>query len=361
MKKIIESYKDVIIQISTPESNGTGFYLADENLIVTNHHVVKGHAEVMVSGKKMPKYMSAVLFNDWLQDLAFLEVPEELVLPKVELEETTEVRQGEQVVAIGHPFGLKFTATQGIVSKAKRLHKDINYIQIDAAINPGNSGGPLVNQEGKVVGVNTFIIAGGDNLGFALPTKRLRESLEDYKEHFGKVALRCHNCSNIVLEENVENDYCPYCGAKVSFSKKNHGDPVGTAKLIEELLLELGKKVRLARRGANMWEVEHGSATIKISYSDQTGMIIGDAYLVKLPKKNIGNIYQYLLEQNYQLKRMTFSISQRDVLLSVIFYDKYFNKNIGKEVFSNLFEKADYFDDILVDNYGAKWIKKEED
>ena len=87
-------------------------------------------------------------------------------------------KDGEVVVAIGHPFGLNYTATQGVISKVDRIRDGVKYIQIDAAINPGNSGGPLVNKEGEVIGINSFIIRGGDNLGFALPVSYLKEALD---------------------------------------------------------------------------------------------------------------------------------------------------------------------------------------
>ena len=89
------------------------------------------------------------------------------------------------MVAIGHPYGLNYTATQGVISKVDRIREGLKFIQIDAAINPGNSGGPLVNSNGEVIGVNSFIIRGGDNLGFALPVNYLKEALKLYLPNKG--------------------------------------------------------------------------------------------------------------------------------------------------------------------------------
>src|SRR5690606_23146001 len=177
-------------------------------------------------------------------------------------------------------------------------------IQIDAAINPGNSGGPLVNQKGEVIGVNTFIIKGGDNLGFALPVSYLKIALDLYAPYKGSPATRCPNCNFLVLSSNIESEkYCPSCGTEVALPKIAiiPYSPTGTAKIIEEILEELGKDIRLARDGNNKWEVREGSAKIRISYSTDNFFISGDAFLCHLPveSKQIKSLYKFLLMQNY--------------------------------------------------------------
>ncbi len=361
MKEIIEKYRDVVVQISTPKSNGTGFYVKDVDLIVTNHHVVKESAEVVITGRKIEQAIVPVLFKDPAYDLAFLKLPDGVELPTVPLAETNNLREGSTVVAIGHPYGFNYTATQGIVSKVKRPYKNIDYIQLDAALNPGNSGGPLVNNEGEIVGVNTWIVAMAQNLGFALPTSYLCESLEDYGKYRDQRAVRCSSCSNIVTKKEAEGEgYCPHCGAEIAFKQEEQFQPVGAAKLVEDVLEQLGRAVHLARRGPNNWEIKEGSAIIKLSYSDATGFIVGDAHLCRLPKTKIKDLYQYLLEQNNDLEGVTFSVNQQNIILSFIIYDRYFSPETAKRVFIDLFEKADHYDDILVDEYGALWIDKED-
>jgi serine protease Do len=250
---------------------------------------------------------------------------------------------------------LKFTATEGIVSKAKRLHNGLNYIQIDAAINPGNSGGPLVNNNGEVIGINTFIIAGGNNLGFALPNEYLIESLNEYKEHFGEMAVRCSSCMNIVTQQNIDGEYCPFCGTKVVLpllKKDEEYKPVGVSAIIENILTELGKDVKLARRGQYGWEVKEDSATIKINYNEN-GFIVGDAYISRLPKVNIGALYEFLLKENYNTEGILFCVSNQDIILSSLIFEQYLTFDTGKTIFNNLFKKADYYDDFLIQNYGC--------
>jgi serine protease Do len=355
-QKIIDSFQHVIIQIATPHGTGTGFYVKDENLIITNDHVVKGSSEAVISGRSFPKQTAPVFFNDPKYDLAFIRVPEGVELPDIHLAHNHPVKDGDAVIAIGHPYGLNYTATEGIVSKAKRLQRGINYIQIDAAINPGNSGGPLVNMDAEVVGVNTFIIAGGDNLGFALPVEYLAEDLTGYKEYFGKYVLKCPSCGYYVTAENIDGEYCPNCGTKLEFpSLKKEGEykPTGAAAVIETILEQLGKNVKLARRGPYSWEVEEGSAKIFINYN-QDGFIVCDSMLCTLPKTNIGPMYEFLLRENYNLEGMMFSVNNQDVILSTFIYDQYLTYETGLETLKELFANADKYDGTLIDKYGAQ-------
>jgi len=364
MQKTIDLYKNVIIQISTATGSGTGFYLKDYNLIVTNEHVVSGSAEVVIDGRQIEKSMTSVFYTDTLHDLAFLKVPDGANLPEIKLSENPKLSEGDQVMAIGHPYGLKYTATQGIVSNTSRLMKSLNYIQVDAAINPGNSGGPLVNKVGEVIGVNTAKIAEGDNLGFSLPAHYLKVALDEYLEFKGQGVTRCSSCSNLVTQTNIDGEYCPHCGAKVKLPesfKEEDNEPVGVALHVEKLIGELGKDLRLSRKGKNNWEVEQGSATIRINYNENSGFIVGDAHLCRLPKQGIDKIYEYLLRENYKMKNLLFSTYQQNIVLSFLIYDKYFNIETGKKVMENLLKKADYYDNILVEQYGALWIKKEDD
>lgn len=356
MKKVIDRYRDVIIQIATPTSLGTGFYLKAPNLIVTNDHVVAGNREVVIKGRLFPKILAKVIYSDPKLDLAFLEMPPGLELPEVELDTEEEVVEGEPILAIGHPFGLKFTTTLGIISNVSHEINDVQYYLNDAALNPGNSGGPLVNKEGKVIGVNTFIIRDGKDTGFTLPSRYLSETITDFGSYSGHTGTRCRSCSNIVYEGNTDGNYCPHCGSLISLpSQVEEYEPIGIAATVESMLLEAGHDVRLSRRGSDTWEIRQGSARIFIAYHEKTGLITGDAYLCTLPQENIGPIYEFLLRQNYDLEGLTFSVKEQDIILSLLIFDRYLNVETGLLLLKNLFEKADHFDNILVETYGAKW------
>ena len=356
MKKVIDLYKNVILQIATPYSTGgTGFYLKKENLIITNEHVVRDNRDVVIEGALIKKQLSRVVFVDPVNDLAFLEIGEN-EMPGVDLDDAFDVNVGDQIIAIGHPFRLKFTATSGIISNSNHLISEIRYLQHDAALNPGNSGGPLVNRSGKIIGVNTFIVQDGQNIGFSLPVKGLKKTLEEFKAIGRNDSTRCTSCLNIIFKDTVENGYCSFCGAKAILPTSIESyTAVGIPKTIERLLEKTGHDIRLARSGPNNWEIQHGSAKVNISYYEKSGLIIGDGYLCQLPKDNIKPLYEYLLKQNYTIEGLTFSVKGNDIVLSLLIYDRYLNDDTGMSLLKYFFEMADHYDNILVEQYGAQW------
>ncbi len=363
MKAIIERYRDIIIQIATPYSTGTGFLLLQEGLIVTNNHIVQDNRDAVVLGEQLPKQLARIVYADPKYDLAFLEVgPAVPPAGMPELGDEERLSEGDIVVSIGHPFGLQFSVTQGVVSNTRREVEGVRYLQHDAALNPGNSGGPLINREGKIVGVNTLGMEQGDNIGFSLPVSYLKQALSDFKATEGDIKVRCDSCTNVVSERQAEQgDYCPHCGAQLYLpSKAEVYEPVGVAERIEQLLREIGQDVRLSRRGPNNWEIVEGSARIAITYHEDTGLIMGDAYLCSLPTTNIKPIYEFLLQQNFEIEGLSFSIKEQDIVLSLLIFDRYLNLSTGMKLFRHLFERADYYDNILVEEYGALWKEEEE-
>jgi len=355
--EVIEKFKDVVVSIATPNGAGTGFYLKNEGIIITNFHVISGVKEVIISGVNKEKVLAKVLYSDPMYDLAFIEA-NDVNISGVELTGSN-VNEGEQIIAIGHPYGLKYTVTQGIVSKAERLHNNINYIQLDAAINPGNSGGPSINENGEIVGVNTFIIAGGNNLGFALPVSYLKEAITEFKNLKEQVSIRCHSCSTVLLEADIEGKYCNNCGAKLDYVVDKPYKPVGIAEMLEEIIIKNGKNIKLARIGKNRWEIEEGSAKIYITYENTTGFVYSDAHLCMLPKQNVAELFEYLLKENFELEDVYFSVANKEIVMSVLVYDQYLTIESGTRMLNNLLKYADKYDDILVDEYGCMWKEEE--
>jgi serine protease Do len=356
MNTFIDNYKKIVVQIATPYSTGTGFYLKKYGLIVTNEHVVRDNRTVAIDGQAFPKQMAQVIFIDSHYDLAFLQVADAPKAEGIELGTDDPINEGDLVVAVGHPFGLKHSATQGIVSNLNHLFNDINYIQHDAALNPGNSGGPLVNEHGRVVGVNTFIVRDGTNIGFSLPVNYLAQTLNAFVAGKGQSSegLRCASCANLIFADAIGQGYCPYCGAKAQLpSQADEYEPTGTVKTIENLLEKIGTNVPLARRGPNSWAVQRGSAHVGLTYHEQTGLIAGDSSLCLLPQKNIAPLYKFLLKQNYHTKGLSLSVVGQEIVLSLVMYDRYFNEETGTELLSRLFDKADHYDTVLINEYGA--------
>ncbi|HET8883995.1 MAG TPA: trypsin-like peptidase domain-containing protein, partial [Candidatus Saccharimonadales bacterium] len=165
---------------STAEGAGTGFIVSQNGHIMTNKHVIKDVDTVSVVLADGTTYNDVqVLGTDPLNDIAFLKIPDVDNLPVAELGNSTSIRVGQKVVAIGNSLGqYQNTVTSGIISGTGRpvvaqagdsVETLTDLIQTDAAINPGNSGGPLLNLQGQVIGINTAIVADAQGIGFAIP------------------------------------------------------------------------------------------------------------------------------------------------------------------------------------------------
>jgi serine protease Do len=357
---ILETYIENIIQIMTPYGTGSGFILG--NLIITNSHVVAGLKEVVISAKKIKRIIAPVIYDDPYFDLAFIEL-ESLIHPKTILQLSSNVvSDGDTTIAIGHPYGLNYTATEGIVSRASRLQDDLEYIQIDAAINPGNSGGPLLNENGEVIGVNTFIIENANNLGFALPYFYVQEALDAFLVLKKKNIIKCTSCKNLVEEVLIKNDYCYECGVKIETAKlrRKGYKPTGPTKLLEDILSSLDVDVDLSRRSQSSWRIDHGTARIEINYYEN-GIIIGDSKLCGIPSKNIEKLYDFLLQENAKLSYLQFSINENSIYLSYLIVDSSLTLNEGKTAINRLMEYSNKYDDILIQQYSAIKQKRDEE
>jgi len=174
---IIDKSIKSIVNIRTDVAQGTGFIISPDGYIVTNAHVLSGarEAEAITSDYEI-KELSLIGYNLTL-DLALLKISGNH--DYLELENSDNVRVGEKVIAIGNPLGLSFSVSEGIVSGIHRLGMNgiPAYIQTDASLNPGNSGGPLINTNGKVIGINNFK-ARAENIGFALESNYIKEGIK---------------------------------------------------------------------------------------------------------------------------------------------------------------------------------------
>ncbi len=166
-------------------SLGSGVVVDASGLIVTNNHVIEGMSEVKVSFADKREVEAEILLRDPRTDLAVLKVKEAKDVVAIDLADSDQVQVGDIVLAIGNPFGVGQTVTQGIVSALARTQVGVgdaqSFIQTDAAINPGNSGGALVDMQGRVIGINTAIFSrsgGSHGIGFAIPSAMVRVVVE---------------------------------------------------------------------------------------------------------------------------------------------------------------------------------------
>ncbi|MEJ2695176.1 MAG: DegQ family serine endoprotease [Candidatus Sulfobium sp.] len=172
------------------KSLGSGFIIDSDGFILTNNHVVAGAQEIKVKLADGREYKAKVVGRDPKTDLALIKISSMFKnLPTLPLGNSDKMKVGDWVLAIGNPFGLGHTVTQGIISATGRVIGSgpyDNFLQTDAPINPGNSGGPLVNLEGQVIGINSAIIASGQGIGFAIPSNMAKQIVSQLKTK-GKV------------------------------------------------------------------------------------------------------------------------------------------------------------------------------
>jgi serine protease Do len=214
---------------------GSGVLVDASGLVVTNEHVIVHASNIRVLMADEREYPATLIGADSDSDLAVLRVDTKTPLPYLPLPKTDDIMIGETVVAIGNPYGLSHTVTVGVVSAIGRTIQasDIVYhdfIQTDASINPGNSGGPLINVEGRLIGINTAIHAQGEGIGFAIPVHRVR-NIVDQIVHHGHVQPSWIGVQLQQLTPELAFHFGTSPGAGVLINGVDEGSPAAKAGL----------------------------------------------------------------------------------------------------------------------------------
>ena len=166
---------------------GSGLIINSQGYIITNYHVIENSENLLVRLPDNRDHFAKVIGVDPKTDLAVLKIFSLRTLPQPEFGSSRDVKVGQWVMAIGNPYGLQGTVTVGVISGIGRTDLGIaayeNFLQTDASINPGNSGGPLVNLEGKIIGLNTTVAAIGSGVGFAIPIEMALQVAEELIEN----------------------------------------------------------------------------------------------------------------------------------------------------------------------------------
>ena len=277
MADVIESSGQSVVLIGLDEGGwGSGFIVDSEGWVVTNAHVVGGTDSVTVVFADVSKTRGRVVGRDDFYDLAVVKIANTR-FPELKLDNSSQVRIGQQVVAMGFPSrgaSVQFSAADGIVSATSPEDNPVipcgytvEYIQTNAAINPGNSGGPLINLEGKVVGVNTWrpeIGSDGrrvEGIGYAVSSNELRDSLPLLKDGYQGVCDTVNVSASTFHEISVravEGGSLEYYFHVVEGSGENvditfvHLDPYGRAVAFEERV----------KRGEGTLELAEGTYTL---------------------------------------------------------------------------------------------------
>jgi Do/DeqQ family serine protease len=211
----------------TAQSLGSGVIVDPSGLIVTNHHVIEGMTDVKVALSDHREFEAEIVLRDPRTDLAVLKIKSGETFPMLELGDSDAIEVGDFVIAIGNPFGVGQTVTQGIISALARTQAGISdygfFIQTDAAINPGNSGGALVDLNGRLVGINSAIYSrsgGSMGIGFAIPVNMVKGVVAAAKGG-GKAVKR------------------PWLGASLQNVSKDIADSIGLDRPVGALVASL--------------------------------------------------------------------------------------------------------------------------
>lgn len=257
---------------------GSGVIITEEGHIVTNHHVVAGVDEILVTTHDGSQYPAEWVGSEPNVDVAVLKIkaPEGATLPKFRplgFGDSEKVRVGEMVMAVGNPFGLSESVTRGIISAKQRELSDAanEYFQVDAVINPGNSGGPLVNARGEIIGINVAIFTGQQNvqvwqgIGLAIPANEVREVFEAIV--LGRPLIRGYFGLEL---ENISRNYALAVGLRslngAVITSVVEGSPAEAAGLLPgDVITKLDSKA--------MQSAEDALSRIRLMKSDETAKV----------------------------------------------------------------------------------------
>ncbi len=251
-------------------SLGSGVIVSRDGIVVTNTHVVKvgGTAEIKVALPDRREFDAKVILQDEKSDIAVLRIQGEGPFPFLEFEDSDSIEVGDQVLAIGNPFGIGQTVTSGIISALARTEVTKSgaqmFIQTDAAINPGNSGGALIDMTGKVVGINTAIFTrsgGSHGVGFAIPSNLVRLYVE-----------------SAVSGRKLER---PWLGARLEGVNRELAEALGLDRVAGALVSSVSNKGPAAQAG-----LEAGDVIVKV---DGYEVVDERAVAYRLMTKGIGN------------------------------------------------------------------------
>ena len=348
-----EELKQAVFKINTASGSGSGFYLKQQNIFVTNYHVIEGNHQVSVENQMQDRYLAKISYVNPDADLAFLTCETYTPSTNIPFDSVQEVHSRDQVFVLGFPFGMPFTITEGIVSNEKQLLDGKNYIQTDAAVNPGNSGGPVLNASGLLVGVTTAKFTEADNVGFAIPAKVVKEELDVFEKKAPNTgyALKCSSCKSLIYEKT---DYCPNCGANINDKIFDDKEISRLSKFVENAIQEMGFNPILARSGNEYWEFHSGTALVRI-FVYNSNYLYATSPINNLPAANLEVLLKYLLSNPVSPYQLGISNNQIYLSYRVAVADIFSKKgNEIKQNLSNLMLKADELDDYLVSEFGCE-------
>lgn len=297
-----------VVGIRASGGKGSGFIATPSGLVVTNAHVVGYDEAVVIRNYEGTESHARVVKVDTKRDIAFLapDAPPGTPLP---LADSRQASVGMPVYAVGHPLGLSFTVTQGVISATGRRFQpwdEVEYLQTDAAINPGNSGGPLLSPEGRVLGVNTLVRKDGQNLGFAVPLASFFEELRGLAAvqlsalPRGAPGYACDACDAVLSAQDAR---CPSCGAQ-AFLAPTRGSESATGlksrQAIRQVLKHLGYVPEQHIAGEGSYLIAHAGREVWVELANDSDFVSFSSYLGRVPRAGHEGLLRFLLTLNDQ-------------------------------------------------------------
>jgi serine protease Do len=242
---------------------GSGFVIKENGTVITNNHVIQNAEGIFVRFTDGKEYEAKLIGTDPVSDIAVLKIQSDKKFPAVNFANSDEAKVGDWVIAIGNPFGLGGTVTQGIVSAINRdinMGRYDNFIQTDASINQGNSGGPLFNMDGEVLGINTAIFSnsgGSVGIGFAIPSN-FAKNVIDQLIKFGETKRG-------------------WLGVRIQTVTKEIADSLGLKEAIGALITDINKGSPADKAGLNSGDIIIEFNGKKVKTTRDLQRLVGEA------------------------------------------------------------------------------------
>ena len=278
-------------QSGTTTSLGSGVIMNHEGHIVTNYHVIKDANKIEVLFAQNKRIAQAVVIGtDRKTDIALLKVKVKDPLTPLSWGDSSKLRIGDVVLAIGNPFGYSHTVTSGIISAKGRVIGTgpyDNFLQTDATIHPGNSGGPLLDVRGRVIGINTAVSAQGAGIGFAIPINMVKTVIKDLQS-YGKVKRPWMGIvgKNILSREDIEQSVNDQTYGVIVSNLIINGPAHKAGFRIGDLIVSMnGKKVHDLNMLQRLLSIKHPGEKNRFEiYRLQTGFMFLNLKLQEIPK-----------------------------------------------------------------------------
>lgn len=295
-----------VVGIRSAGGLGSGWVALPNGLVVTNLHVVGYDPVVSLHFFDGRQLGAKVVYADAKLDIAFVVANEPLGVPPLPIAKGSEAQVGYRVFAVGHPHGLAFTMTEGIISALEREdERGVTFLQTDAPLNPGNSGGPLVSEDGRVLGVNTRAAIMRQNIGFAVPVKHFVDALRAHNVPVEQLQRRtpvycCVECSSPYSPTQIQ---CNTCGVQVRFAEhrnhlygprsRAHGENVAS-----QLLQAMSWDPVADAVGPGAWRRQVLGLDITAALDGDGESITFRTPIVELPKEHHEPFFRFLLTLN---------------------------------------------------------------